>query len=232
MLSNHAKGRAGDTALPNLQASLGSDSVGSSRQLPGLQGRDFGALLVDPPWPYETYSEKGQGRSASQHYPVMSIEQIKALPLAAHAARDSWLFLWCPTPSTHLIAEVMAAWGWEFSGLAFCWVKTNQSATVLPNAVIAGPETKGAFHFGLGKTTRKNVELSWLGRRGRPRRRSGRVRDLIIAPVREHSRKPDDVYARIEQFCSGPYLELFARQRRPGWTAWGDQVDLFNGGES
>ena len=53
------------------------------------------------------------------------------------------------------------------------------------------------------------------------------MRELIIAPVREHSRKPDEVYERIEEYCDGPYLELFARNRRPGWVSWGDQVDLF-----
>jgi N6-adenosine-specific RNA methylase IME4 len=81
--------------------------------------------------------------------------------------------------------------------------------------------------MGNGFTTRKNAELCLLGRRGKPRRNSKGVRELIVSPRRKHSQKPDEQYARIEHFCSGPYLELFARQRRPGWTAWGDELDKF-----
>ncbi len=79
------------------------------------------------------------------------------------------------------------------------------------------------------KTTRANIELCWLGRRGNPIRLDKGVRELIVAPRREHSRKPDEVFERIERYCAGPYLDLFARQRRPGWTVWGDQVDKFSG---
>jgi N6-adenosine-specific RNA methylase IME4 len=61
---------------------------------------------------------------------------------------------------------------------------------------------------------------------------SAGVRELIVAPVREHSRKPDETYQRIEQFCAGPYVELFARQRRPNWDSWGDQVGKFNAGNA
>jgi N6-adenosine-specific RNA methylase IME4 len=79
----------------------------------------------------------------------------------------------------------------------------------------------------MGFGTRANAELCWLGRRGKPQRLSKGVHQLIVAPVREHSRKPDAMYERIEEFCAGPYLELFARQRRPGWISLGDEVDRF-----
>jgi N6-adenosine-specific RNA methylase IME4 len=82
-------------------------------------------------------------------------------------------------------------------------------------------------HFGLGHTTRKSTETCFLGRRGRPKRLSRAVREVIIAPVREHSRKPDEQYSRIEAFCEGPRLELFARQRVPGWVPWGNEIDKF-----
>ena len=214
MLYHARKGGAGDTALQSLQASLGGDAVGSSLQLPGLQGRDFGAILADPAWPHETYSAKGEGRSAKRHYPTMSIEQIKALPLAADAARDCWLFLWCPCPSTDLLREVMNALGWEFSGLAFSWAKTTPRAIVTPLSVTAAPRAKSPWHMGLGHTTRANVELCWLGRRGNPRRIGQGVRELIVAPVREHSRKPDQVYELIEQFCAGPYKAATAGEAK------------------
>ena len=78
-----------------------------------------------------------------------------------------------------------------------------------------------------GYSTRKNVEICWLGRRGKPRRKSAGVRELIVAPVREHSRKPDEIYQRIEALCAGPYLELWARQQWPGWICIGDEIGKF-----
>ena len=83
------------------------------------------------------------------------------------------------------------------------------------------------FAIGLGLTTRHNPEICLLARRGRARRIAKDVRELIIAPAREHSRKPDEAYRRIERYAAGPYLELFARQRRPGWTVWGNETGKF-----
>jgi N6-adenosine-specific RNA methylase IME4 len=79
---------------------------------------------------------------------------------------------------------------------------------------------------GLGGT-RRNTECCWLGRRGKPKRLSLGVRELIIAPRREHSRKPDQVYARVEAMASGPYVEIFARQQWPGWICLGDEANRF-----
>lgn len=107
----------------------------------------------------------------------------------------------------------MAAWGFAYSGTAFVWAKLNPSGH--------------GFHMGMGFTTRKNVELCLLGRRGRPKIRNHDVRELITARRREHSRKPDEQYERIERLCDGPYLELFARQQWPGWIALGDEVERF-----
>jgi N6-adenosine-specific RNA methylase IME4 len=195
--------------------------------LAGLCEFNFGAILVDPAWPYVTWSARGQGRSPSQHYATQELEAIKALPIAAHAAADCFLFSWCPCPSTCFLVEVFDAWGFKFSGLGFSWVKTTTKAVVTPLSVTAARDAKSPFHLGLGHTTRKNVELCWLGTRGNPHRLDKGVRELIVAPVREHSRKPDEIYGRIQRFCAGPYLELFARQRWPGWTAWGDETDRF-----
>ena len=187
-----------------------------------------GALLVDPPWPFRTYSPKGEGRSAGQHYrSEMTLEEIQKYPVADMAATTAWLFLWVPAPQTLTIFDVMSAWGFVFSGLGFAWVKTTKKATLTPLSVIAAPDAKSPWHMALGHTTRKNTELCWLGRRGNPKRLDKGVRELIVAPVREHSRKPDEIYERIERFCAGPYLELFARQRRNGWFSDGNELDRF-----
>ena len=79
----------------------------------------------------------------------------------------------------------------------------------------------------LGYWTRSNSEVCLLATRGNPKRIGTNVRQAIIAPRREHSRKPDGIHGRIERLVAGPYLELFARQQRPGWDVWGNEVNKF-----
>jgi N6-adenosine-specific RNA methylase IME4 len=168
-----------------------------------------GAILADPPLAYATWSPRGEGRSPQRHYGCLSFTQLAEIPLAAIAAPDCFLFLWVPLRSVFLVEPLMQMWGFKFSGSAFCWAKQNKSGI--------------GWFMGNGHGTRHNAEICWLGRRGSPRRKSKSVRELIIAPVREHSRKPDEVYRRIETLCDGPYLEIFARQQFPGWTCVGDE---------
>jgi N6-adenosine-specific RNA methylase IME4 len=183
-----------------------------------LERARAGAVLADPPWPFKVRSPKGEGRSACRHYSILTIDEIKAYPVADMAAADCWLFLWTTTPLLPVALDVMTAWGFTYSGTAFCWTKLNPSGA--------------GFHVGMGFTTRKNVEFCLLGRRGHPRILAHDVRELIVSPRREHSRKPDEQYERIERLVAGPYLELFARERRPGWTSLGDELDHFRAHDS
>jgi N6-adenosine-specific RNA methylase IME4 len=185
-----------------------------------------GALLVDPPWPFDVRSSKGEGRSAGRHYRggCMSIKEIAAYPVAQLAAADSFLFLWVTGPRLPDAFAVMAAWGFIYSGTAFCWVKPTKSGTIIQD----GRPYYGGWAMGGGYGTRKNAEQCLLGRRGRPKRLDRGVHELIVAYRREHSRKPDEQYERIERFCDGPFLELFARQRRSGWISIGDELDKFS----
>lgn len=172
----------------------------------------YGAILADPPWDFKVRSSKGEGRSASQHYKIMKLADIKAIPVADMAAPDCCLFLWTTDPHLPQALEVMAAWGFTFKTVAFYWAKTNRN---------------GSFFKGMGYWTRANVEQVLLGTRGHPKRLAKNVERLIVAPRREHSRKPDETRERIERLAGGPYLEYNARSRRPGWTAMGDEVDKF-----
>jgi N6-adenosine-specific RNA methylase IME4 len=176
-------------------------------------GSRFAAILADPPLAFRAYSCKGENRSPQKHYRCMTIAALKTLPIAEIAAPDCFLFLWVPLRSVDQVVPLMCAWGFRFSGSAFVWAKLNPSGA--------------GFFVGNGFGTRHNVEIAWLGRRGKPQRKSKGVRELIVAPRREHSRKPDDVYQRIEALCAGPYLELFARQQWPGWTCLGDESGRF-----
>jgi N6-adenosine-specific RNA methylase IME4 len=191
----------------------------------GLKCAHYGALLVDAPIRFECFSEKGRGRSADRHYRTMLNSEIAALPVGDLAARDCHLFYCIPgaslTRGDHL--PVMRDWGFKPSALAFVWAKSKKYVTsflFLDEAL---------FARGMGHTTRQCCEFVVLGRRGSPRRLARNVHQLIISPKREHSRKPDELYRRIQQYCAGPYAELFARERRPGWDCWGDEVDKFGG---
>lgn len=192
--------------------------------------RHFKAILADPPWHFRartalTKTNWTSRRDAEKHYRVMGIDDICALPVGALASRDAHLFLCVTGPMLPKALRVMEAWGFRYSGVAFTWVKLKRKFN--PRQLRVLPTADGDFHFGLGLTTRKNAEYVLLGRRGSAKRQSKSVRELILAPVREHSRKPAEIKQRIEQYCDGPYLELFSRESREGWTCWGDQAGLF-----
>jgi N6-adenosine-specific RNA methylase IME4 len=203
-----------------------------SDALRAYAGLNAGAILIDAPIPYETYSVKGQDRSPQKHYQCLTVDELKALPIAAIAAPNCFLFSWIPKRSMFLTVPLMEAWGFRFSGSAFTWVKPWQNSARLRKlfegrnaAECISDQRLWAISNGHG--TRQNSETCWLGRRGKPKRRSYSVRELIIAPRREHSRKPDETYARIEEFCAGPYVEIFARQQWPGWISVGNEIDKF-----
>lgn len=175
----------------------------------------YPVIYADPAWPFENYSAKGEGRNPNRHYDTMSIEQLKALPVGHLAADNAALFMWVTDPLLDRAIEVMKHWGFRYCTVAFTWAKRT-------------PLDSG-WHMGTGYYTRANPELCLLGMNGRmglPKSRS--VRQLVVEPVREHSRKPDRIYDDIEKMFDGPYVELFARQRRPGWDAWGNQVGKFD----
>jgi N6-adenosine-specific RNA methylase IME4 len=189
----------------------------------------YRVVYADPPWRFATYSDKGKGRSAEAHYDSMSLDEIKALPVAEWAARDAVLLLWATDPLLPRALEVVAAWGFTYKTVGFYWVKLNKSAAARLSRewpLLA----EGDFFTGLGFWTRANPEPCLLATRGHPKRSAGDVKKLLIAPRREHSRKPDETYGLIERLLPGPYLELFARQSRPGWDGFGNQEGLFDHG--
>jgi len=174
--------------------------------------RKFRAILADPPWSFKVYSGKGKSRSAEQHYDTMTLDDIKALPVAPLAAEDCALFLWAVMPQLPEALEVIKAWGFEYKTCGFTWVKRN-----------AGPA--GGFATGMGYWTRSNAELCLLATKGRPERLHKDVQQLLVAPRGQHSAKPQEVHERIERLVSGPYLELFGRRISEGWTVWGNEIE-------
>lgn len=191
--------------------------------LPIVSG-GFGAILADCPWRFQVWSAKGLDRAPP--YATMKLPEIMALPVADLAARDCILFLWATDPMLPQALEVGRAWGFTHKTTAFTWVKMRRAGS--PRGLLFKEPEHKLFPMGPGYWTRANPETCLLFTRGKPKRLSRSVRQLLIAPRREHSRKPDEQYARIEALCDGPYLELFARSRRSGWTAWGNEVGKFD----
>lgn len=177
-----------------------------------IQQRKYGVIYADPPWQYKTYSSKGLGRSAENHYPTMNTEAIKALPVEQLADRDCALFLWVTFPCLLEGIEVLKAWGFTYKTVAFVWVKQNRKSDTL--------------FWGMGHWTRSNVEICLLGTKGRPKRADTGIHQVIISHVEEHSKKPQEVRERIIRLMGDvPRIELFARDKADGFEVWGNEVE-------
>lgn len=173
----------------------------------------FDILLVDPPWKFATWSKKGQAKSPERHYPTLTLAELQALPVGDLAGKDAALFLWATWPILFRdVPGLLAAWGFEYKTLAFMWIKANKNGA-------------GLF-TGCGYYTRANSEPCLLATRGKMPVSAHDVHQVIYSPVRKHSQKPEEAYSRIERLYPGRrYVELFARERRPGWSAWGNEVE-------
>lgn len=197
-----------------------------------------GAILIDPPWRFETWSAKGRGRCPDgpvtrneqrqnrpeRHYSTMTFDDIMSLPVAGLAANNCVLFLWVVDPMIPRALQLGAHWGFTFKTVGFYWIKERRNKGENNRR----PHVKSRpFPMGTGYWTRANPEMCLLFTRGKPKRLSAGVEKLIMSPRREHSRKPDEIYSRIEALVGGPYLEMFARQQWPGWQTWGNETTKF-----
>jgi N6-adenosine-specific RNA methylase IME4 len=142
------------------------------------------------------------------------------LPVADVAAEDCVLFMWACWPMLPEALKVIDAWGFTYKTCGFDWMKANNRQ---PDMFREDADVQ----VGMGYWTRANSEPCLLATRGKPKRLNADVRMGIIEPRRQHSRKPDCVHGRIERLVAGPYLELFARTPREGWTVWGNETDKF-----
>ena len=191
-----------------------------------LKRGHYGAILADPPWQFQAWAgarlsgDRRPCAATAPHYQTMTMDDIKALPVQDIAAKDCLLFMWISWPILKHSLDIISEWGFTYKTCGFCWVKANGSQVDMFRESIEP-------RMNLGYWTRSNSEVCLLATRGSPKRLSGGVRQAIIEPAREHSRKPDGVHQRIERLVAGPYCELFARQKRPGWDVWGNQTDKF-----
>ncbi len=172
----------------------------------------FGTILADPPWRFSNRT----GKMAPEHkrlsrYSTLTLQEIMELPIPQLARERSHLYLWVPNALILEGLEVMKRWGFTYK-TNLVWYKIRKDG---------GPDGRGVgFYF------RNVTELLLFGVRGSIRtKQPGRTQvNIVSTRKREHSRKPDEVYPLIEACSPGPYLELFARHRRPRWTQWGDEI--------
>lgn len=170
-------------------------------------------IYADPPWHFNVWSKKGEGRSANKHYKTMSKEEIQNLDIQSICEDDCILALWVTYPCLLEGIELIEKWGFKYKTCLFSWIKMNKN--------------KPTPFIGMGYYTRANNEICLLATRGKPLKRVSRsVQQVVLEKVRSHSEKPDCVRERIvELFGDIPRIELFARKKVDGWDTIGDEID-------
>lgn len=180
-----------------------------------LKERHYGLTKIDPPWSFKTYSAAGKGKSAEQHYDCMTIEDIYDLDVERLAHPDGmWVWLYTTAPMLIEALECFKRWGVSYvtNGTWVKMVKDGSKPT-----------------FGTGYVLRNCHEPYLIGKIGKPKIHSRSIRSAILEPRREHSRKPEQGYVDASAMA-GPYpkADIFAREQRPGWDAFGTEVSKFN----
>jgi N6-adenosine-specific RNA methylase IME4 len=191
----------------------------------GLPRGHYRVAYADPPWRFHAWSHRGEKKGACQHYQTRELDEICALPVGELMAPDAALFLWVTQPMVPEALRVLCAWNFEYRTVAFVWIKMppTWSEGLFPLRIRP--------RLGLGYHTRSGSEQCWLAIRGKGyKRQSQGVEQVLHAPIREHSRKPDAFRTRINELVGNiPKIELFARARVPNWHSWGLETDKFGG---
>lgn len=180
-------------------------------------GNKYELIACDPPWQYQNYAAPpgethDRARGAQKHYPTMTLDDLKTLPISQLATDNCIMFMWSVWPLIEDAFELIKAWGFTYKTLAFDWVKWNAGGI-------------GVF-VGMGNYSRGNSEPCLLAFKGDPVSVSDHsVSAITFSPVEKHSKKPQAVYDKIERlYPSQTKLELFARNKRDGWDVWGNEV--------
>lgn len=189
----------------------------------------YGLIYLDPAWEFVLRSEKGEEKSPQAHYDCMSLDEMKAMrdDILFATGPNCVMFMWATFPMLPEALELMAHYGF-----VYCTGGPWQKIT-----------THGKRAFGTGYVLRGSAECFIIGKFGNPKAQNKKTRNSLItgdvpddlreleitvnARLREHSRKPDEMYGILEALFNGPYLELFARNTRPGWDSWGNEVEKF-----
>lgn len=176
--------------------------------------KKYQIIYADPPWQYKVWSKKGNGRSDESHYRTMNIEDIINLKEFINKISDKncILFIWVTYPCLKEALKVIDAWGFKYKTCGFTWVKKNKKSD--------------SWFWGMGYWTRANSELCLIATKGKVKRISKKVHQIIDTPIEQHSRKPAIVRDKIIELVGDlSKIELFAREKVPGWDAWGNEIE-------
>ena len=174
--------------------------------------KKYNIIYVDPPW---SYSDKKCNGNALSHYNTMNITEICNLDISSISENDCVLFMWVTYPMLKEGLQLIESWGFKYKTIGFQWVKLNKK-NLKP-------------FFGLGRWTRGNTECCLIATKGKPKRVSSSIFQLIQTPIEGHSKKPDIVREKIVELMGDlPRIELFARIKKEGWDVWGNETDKFN----
>jgi site-specific DNA-methyltransferase (adenine-specific) len=174
----------------------------------------YNIIYADPPWKYNSRNNINTrfGGGVFNKYSLMTMEEIKSLPISNLAEENCVLFLWCTFPYLDEQIKLFDYWGFRYRTLGFSWIKTNSK--------------NGKPFFGVGYYAKSNCEICLMGMKGQLKPISNKVSSVIISPRREHSKKPDEVRNKIvELFGDLPRIELFAREKVEGWASWGNEIE-------
>jgi len=173
--------------------------------------KKYQIIYADPPWSYRD-KKNNDPRMGGKTYPIMELQDIKALPVENICHKNCALALWATMPLLKEALGVIEAWGFQYTTCLFNWVKLNPSGE--------------GIYSGLGHWVNGNAELCLFGKRGRPTRVIKNVKQIQMWPRTRHSAKPPRIRSEIVRlFGDIPRIELFARRKTPGWDVWGNEVN-------
>lgn len=173
-------------------------------------GKKYDIILADPPWTYNDKANAGK-RGVIHKYDIMNLMDILKLPVNNIASDNCALFLWCTFPMLQEGLTTIKAWGFNYKTAGFVWIKQNKK--------------KPTPFMGMGNWSRANAEVCLIATKGKPKRISASVRQILESPILTHSEKPPETRDRIVNLLGDlPRIELFARQAAFGWDRWGNQA--------
>lgn len=192
--------------------------------LPPMPSGKFAKVMIDPPWHFEQRSavkDEKTSRNPQRHYPTMDIDAICAMPIADLLEKDALVAMWITGPMIvrGVHARIFDAWGIQPSAVGFVWIKTRRKFDI--NTLARSPLMEADLFCSTAYTTLQNAEYCLFARRGSLPRACKNVRQVIIEAPREHSRKPEAAYKRLEVYAHGRQLDVFGGRPRPGWEYWG-----------
>jgi len=174
--------------------------------------KKYNIIYADPCWKYRLKGNVPPNREVTNHYNVLSTEELCKLDVSSLAEKNCYLFMWVILPKLDEFMDLVRAWGFEYKTVAFVWIKKNRKSN--------------SNFFGLGSYTRANAEICIVATKGKLKRLDKGVSQILESPIREHSRKPDEVRKLILRLYGDlPRIELFAREKKDGFDVWGNEIE-------